>query len=174
MSDSYEMQSTAEICDFYGDSVQVLEIPLVSYGGISRCCGKIVTFQLDEDNRILKSQLQSPGYGQVAVVDVSGNICAVVGDRLAGFAIANGWGGIILNGYLRDTLKLRSMPIAIWALGKYPRRSSKRTDGLIDVMLNFGGVSFTPGAYIYADEDGIVVAEKQIDELNKDNQQSNQ
>ena len=165
MTDDNQRHGTAEVCDLRPDSVQVLECSLVSYGGTSRCSGQIVTFHLDEDNRALKSRLQTPGSGQVAVVDVSGDICAVVGDRLAGFAIENGWSGIILNGYLRDTDKLRGMPIAIWALGTYPRRSSKRADGATDLPISFGGVEFTPGAYLYADEDGIVLAEKPLDDI---------
>lgn len=160
-----QKHGTAEVCDMHPDSVQVMDVSLTSYGGASRCCGEIVTFLLDEDNRALRSRLQGPGNGQVAVVDVSGDICAVVGDRLAGFAIENGWVGIILNGYLRDTNKLRTMPIGIWALGTYPRRSSKRADGATDVPISFGGVEFTPGAYLYADEDGIVVAEKELEDI---------
>ena len=161
----YERHGTAEICDLHPDSVQVMEFSLASYGDTSRCCGQIVTFHLDEDNRVLKSRLQTPGNGQVAVVDVSGDICAVVGDRLAGFAIENGWAGIILNGYLRDTHKLRHMPLCILAIGTYPRRSSRRADGSSDTTINFGGVEFTPGAYIYADEDGIIVAEKEFEDI---------
>lgn len=165
MTEDNQRHGTADVCDLHPDSVQVVECSLLSYGAVSRCCGNIVTFHLYEDNRVLKSRLQSPGIGQVAVVDVSGDICAMVGDRLAGFAIDNGWAGIILNGYLRDSSKLRTMPIAIWALGTYPRRSSMRTDGTSDAPVSFGGVDFNPGAYLYADEDGIVVAEKKLEEI---------
>ena len=31
--------------------------------------------------------------------------------------------------------------------------------------VNFGGVEFTPGAYIYADEDGIAVADKEFEDI---------
>jgi len=165
MADNNQGQGTAEICDLHPHSVQVLESSLVSYGGATRCRGQIVTFHLNEDNRTLKSRLQSAGNGRVAVVDVSGDICAVVGDRLAGFAVENCWAGIILNGYLRDTNKLRTMPIGIWALGTYPRRSSKKDDGATDIPISFGGVQFASGAYLYADEDGIVVAEKELEDV---------
>jgi len=165
MVDNNQRHGTAEICDLHPNSVQVLESSLIPYGGATRCCGQIVTLYLNEDNRALKSRLQSPGSGQVAVVDVSGDICAVIGDRLAGFAVENCWAGIILNGYLRDTNKLRTMPIGIWALGTYPQRSSKKDDGAIDVPISFGGVQFASGAYLYADEDGIVVAEKELEDV---------
>jgi regulator of ribonuclease activity A len=149
----------------YPDLLQVMQADLISYGSVNRCCGKIETFRLHEDNRVLKSQLQGPGNGKVAVVDVYGDICAVVGDRLAGYAIDNGWAGIILNGYLRDTVKLRTMPIFIRALGTHPRRSSKRADGATGIPVSFGGVDFKPGAYLYADEDGIIVAEKEFKDI---------
>jgi len=165
MADSNQRHGTAEICDLHPNSVQVLRSSLISYGGSSRCSGQIVTFHLNEDNRALKSRLQGPGNGCVAVVDVSGDICAVVGDRLAGFAVENCWAGIIVKGYLRDTNKLRTMPIGIWALGTYPRRSAKKDDGATDIPISFGGVQFASGAYLYADEDGIVVADKELEDV---------
>ena len=152
-----ETFSTADICDENPESLQILETPLTCYGGQSTCQGQIVTFSLDEDNRILKNQLQTQGTGKVAVIDVAGDICAVVGDKLAGFAIENGWNGIILNGFLRDSEKLRKMPIAIWAIGTYPQRSTKLNHGFHNVELNFAGVKFKPGAYLYADIDGILL-----------------
>ena len=97
MIDNITTDETAERCDLHGDRVQVVHAPLISCGGLSRSCGRVATFRLDEDNRILKSHLQSPGEGQVAVVDVVGGVCAVVDDRLEGFAIDNQWAGIILN-----------------------------------------------------------------------------
>jgi regulator of ribonuclease activity A len=50
------------------------------------------------------------------------------------------------------------MDIGLMALGTNPRRSAKAGAGETDVPVTFGGVVFTPGAYLYADEDGIVVA----------------
>ena len=157
------MQATADICDLDLDSVQVVTTPLTQYGGRAHCSGPVATFLLEEDNRVLKEALQTPGEGRVAVVQVSGGMCAVVGDKLAGFALENGWAGIVLHGYLRDTRVLKTMPIAVWALGTFPRRSTKRCEGKADIPLHFGDVSFEPGAFLYGDDDGIVLSKTPLD-----------
>lgn len=43
------------------------------------------------------------------------------------------------------------------ALGTNPRRSAKDGVGEVDVPVTFGEVTFTPGAPLYAGEDGVVV-----------------
>jgi len=142
----------------HADRLQVLHTPLRSYGGHKRCSGAIVTVKLNEDNRTLKAMLQTPGKQRIAVVQTGGVFCAVVGDKLAAHAIENGWAGMIIKGYIRDARALEQMPMAIWALGTCPRRSAKLEEGELDASLHFGGVTFETGHYLYADEDGIVVA----------------
>ena len=39
----------------------------------------------------------------------------------------------------------------------FPLKSSKRDRGLRDVEVHFGGVRFRPGAWLYADADGVLV-----------------
>ena len=44
-----------------------------------------------------------------------------------------------------------------------PAKSAKKGDGEIDVALEFGGVRFEPGHWIYCDEDGVLVAAHELD-----------
>ena len=83
---------------------------------------------------------------------------ALVGDVIAGLAIENGWAGIVVNGAIRDAAAIGSMAIGLKALGTNPRRCAKTGVGAVDIPVAFGGVIFTPGANLYADEDGIVVS----------------
>jgi regulator of ribonuclease activity A len=55
------------------------------------------------------------------------------------------------------------MMIGLKAIGTNPRRCAKTGVGAVDVPVAFGGVIFTPGAYLYADEDGIVVSEQALE-----------
>ncbi len=48
--------------------------------------------------------------------------------------------------------------IGIKALGSNPRKSGKTGSGAADVPVTFGGVTFTPGHWLYSDEDGLLVA----------------
>ena len=54
------------------------------------------------------------------------------------------------------------MPLGVKALNTYPLKSSKRDVGLRDVAITIAGVVIKPGNWIYADTDGILVAEDEL------------
>ena len=154
--------NTADLCDEFGESVAVVRDDFRSFGGNRKCFGKITTIRLDEDNTALVAMLKEPGKGQVAVVDVSASFVAVVGDTLMGYARDNNWAGIIVNGYVRDIYETQKIPVGLWALGTCPLKSRKKAAAERDVALQFSGVDFTPGAYLFADEDGIIVTAENV------------
>ncbi len=154
---------TADICDEHSDRVSVLGAGYHNYGGSSTCRGEIVTQKLDRNNSDLVSLLRDEdGTGKVVVVDVEQAYYAVVGENLMKFARQNGYAGIIVNGYIRDTTQIRDIPVALYALGTCPRKSIPITAGERQVPLTFGGVTFTPGHYLYADTDGVIVTPEKI------------
>jgi len=158
------MQSyTANICDKYPNEVQVLEPKYNSYGGVAMCHGEIITIKLYEDNKALVELLRDTKVdGKICVVDVEGDYCAVVGETLMGYAYSNGWSGIIINGYVRDTHQTSQIPVGLFALGTYPYKSQKKAEAKQNISLEFGGVKFNVGEYLYADKDGIVVTKENI------------
>lgn len=54
------------------------------------------------------------------------------------------------------------MPLGVKALATYPLKSSKRDLGLRDVPVTFGGATFRPGDWVYADKDGILVSPEEL------------
>ena len=44
-----------------------------------------------------------------------------------------------------------------------PAKSEKKGEGETDVELEFGGVRFRPGEWVYCDEDGVLVSPSAID-----------
>jgi len=154
---------TADICDKYPNNVQVLAPKFNSYGGVSMCHGEITTIKLFEDNKALVELLRdNKGDGKICVVDVEGDYCAVVGETLMGYAYHNGWAGIIINGYVRDTHQTTQIPVGLWAIGTYPYKSQKKSEAKKDITLNFHNVKFNIGDFLYADRDGIVVTKNNI------------
>lgn len=151
--------STADLCDEFGDNLQVAAKEFRSFGGISACFGKIETIKIDEDNSGLIALLKESGEGRIAVVDVDGIYCAVVGDKLMGIASKNGWAGIVINGYVRDTKITKTIPVGLWALGTCPRKSKKKADAINNIELDFGGIKFNPGNYLYIDDDGVICSD---------------
>src|SRR5699024_12470404 len=111
-----------------------------------------------EDTCLVKQVLNTPCEGAVLVVDGGGSLrSALMGDMIAEAAVTNGWSGVVINGAVRDTAALRGLDLGVKALGSNPRKSLKDGTGEQDVPVEFGGVTFTPGRMLWADEDGILV-----------------
>lgn len=156
--------SVPDICDDHLDRLQVLDPVFRSYGGGARFCGEVVTVRCFEDNSVVKSTLAEKSEGQVLVVDGSGSMrCALLGDLLATMARDNGWSGVVVNGCVRDVEILRTIDLGVLALNRHPARSNKRGDGELNLPVRFHGVSFRPGQFLYADENGVVVANSRLD-----------
>jgi regulator of ribonuclease activity A len=154
---------TSDLCDAHGDRVRVLEPALKDFGGVARFSGPIVTVRAPEDNSLVRAALEEPGQGRVLVVDGGGSMrCALLGDQLGVLARDHGWAGVVINGYIRDSEAISTIAIGVRALGTVPRKSEKKGRGERDVPLTFGGVTFLPGEWLYADADGIVVAESAL------------
>lgn len=157
--------ATADLCDAHPE-VQVCEPLFADYGGAVAFHGPIVTLKLFEDNAQVRKALETAGEGRVLVIDGGGSLrCALVGGNLGALAEKNGWAGIVVNGAIRDSEELVAQDIGVKALGTCPRKSEK---GLHTAYLNravhFAGVHFMPGAWLYADADGVVVAETALHE----------
>lgn len=121
------------------------------------------TIKTLEDNALVKQLLSGPGHGAVLVIDGGGSLrTALLGDMIAGAAQKNGWAGVILHGAVRDTLALARLDLGVKALGSNPRKSAKQGTGAVDVPVSLGGVTFSPGAWVYSDDDGIVLSAGQL------------
>jgi regulator of ribonuclease activity A len=153
---------TTDLSDAHPEA-QVGEPLLRHFGGVSSFSGPIETLRVFEDNALMRAMLEEPGNGRVLVVDGGGSLrCALLGDHLAALAAGNGWAGVVLHGCVRDTADLRQIALGVMALAASPRRSVKRGEGERGVALHIAGLTLRPGYYLYADEDGIVVAEQPL------------
>lgn len=150
---------TADLCDAHEGKLRVVTPMFRSYGGRTRFGGQIATLKVFEDNSLVRAALETPGQGRVLVVDGGGSMrCALVGDQLAQLGGKNGWSGVIVYGCIRDSRAIGTMDIGAFALGTHPLKSIKKGVGDADIAVSFGGVTFAPGEFVYADEDGVVVS----------------
>ncbi|PCJ90799.1 MAG: ribonuclease activity regulator protein RraA [Porticoccaceae bacterium] len=151
--------STPDLCDDNPDLVQVLEPMLANFGGRDSFGGEIVTIKCHEDNSLVKENAGKAGYGKVMVVDGGGSLRrALLGDMIAENAVKNGWEGLIIYGCVRDVDALASLDLGIQAIGCIPLKTDKRGIGDLNVPLTFGGVTFKPGHYVYADNNGVIIS----------------
>jgi regulator of ribonuclease activity A len=150
--------STSDLWDAHADRAIVCELQLRQFGGVTAFSGEIATVRCLEDNVLVKQRVAESGNGRVLVVDGGGSLrCALVGDNVAGLALENGWAGLVINGCVRDVEALGRLAIGVKALGSNPRPSGKVGTGELDVPVSFGGATFTPGATLHSDADGILV-----------------
>ena len=154
---------TADLCDQFSDDIEVCEPLFRSYGGHMRFAGRIATIKCFEDNSRVRELVKEPGDGRVLIIDAGGSMRrAVLGDMLAQSAVDQGWSGVIIFGCIRDSAAIAQMPLGVHALGTLPMKTDKRGEGQRDLAVRFAGATFRPGEWVYADEDGIIVARRSL------------
>lgn len=154
--------TTPDLCDLHPD-VQVAEPLFRDFGGSRRFAGRIVTIRCFEDNSRVREQVGSDGRGKVLVVDGGASVRkSLFGDMLAELAVGNGWSGLLINGGVRDVEALAALPLGVKALAATPMKTEKRGLGEVGVPVNFAGVDFVPGHWLYADANGVIVAATEL------------
>jgi regulator of ribonuclease activity A len=154
---------TADLMDVFQEELQSCEIQFRNYGGRTAFWGPCKTLQCENDNVILKRMLEEKGHGGVLIVDGGGSLkAALMGDIIAEIGRKNNWAGIVIHGAVRDTLALAKLDFGVKALGSNPRKSHKNGDGQSNVKISFGGITVTSADWVYCDEDGIVVANREL------------
>ena len=84
-----------------------------------------------------------------------------------GSGLGRGWGvlalcGVVVDGCVRDVAELAACATGIRALAAVPLPTVKREEGQRDVPVQVQGTWVRPGDWLYADADGIVVAERAL------------
>jgi len=150
---------TPDLCDAYPDLIQVVEPMFSNFGGRDSFGGQIVTLKCFEDNSKVREQVELDGKGKVLVVDGGGSLrCALLGDMLADKAAKKGWEGMLIYGCVRDVDVIAQTDLGVQALASHPKKTEKRGIGELNVPVTFGGVTFRPGEYLYADNNGVIIS----------------
>ena len=156
--------TTCDLCDANEDkiadgSLTILPPVFHSFGKRAAFAGPAATLKVFEDNVLVRTALETSGAGRVLVVDGGASLrCALVGGNLGVLAEKNGWAGIIVNGCIRDSVEINACDIGVRALATHPQRSIRKGIGETEIRISIAGVAINPGDWIYADEDGILVA----------------
>lgn len=166
MSNTVEF-ATCDLCDvFKGDTsgaFRVLPPVFRDFGARRRFAGPVVTVQCLDDNSLVKAAVESPGEGRVLVVDGGASLRrALLGGNLGAAAARNGWAGVLVDGCVRDVAELAMCETGIRALAPMPLSTERRQQGVRDIVVRVQGVVVRPGDWLYADEDGTVVADRPL------------
>jgi 4-hydroxy-4-methyl-2-oxoglutarate aldolase len=103
--------------------------------------------------------------GAVAVISSAGSTrTAFWGELFSAAAIGRGATGVVCDGYVRDSPKVRALGFPAFALGTRPidfRARMEITGAGRPVVC--GGVLVKPGELVLADDDGVVVAPADVE-----------
>ena len=152
--------ATADLCDEYSSELKIAKpVGFKDFGGKTSFHGEIVTIKTLDNNPLVRKTLDEKGKHKVLVVDggASEN-CALMGDNIAALAVENEWEGVVINGCIRDSKAISKLELGVKALNTIPLKSGKKDVGELNVTVNFAGIDFVPGEFIYCDEDGIAVS----------------
>ncbi|PKM22874.1 MAG: ribonuclease activity regulator protein RraA [Gammaproteobacteria bacterium HGW-Gammaproteobacteria-14] len=155
---------TCDICDANEGAVRVVTgLHWYSFGGRKAFSGQAVTVKCFEDNSRVKEILATDGHGKVLVVDGGASLrMALIGDMIGESAVKHGWSGVLIYGACRDVDELAKLDLGVVTLGSVPLKSVRRGEGQRDIPVAFGGVTITPGDYVYVDNNGVVVSETSL------------
>jgi regulator of ribonuclease activity A len=154
---------TADLYDQYHARLQVCELQFRSFGQRMSFYGPCSTVRTFEDHTPVLKALETAGRGRVLVVDGQGSLrIGLMGDNLAGIGARNGWTGVVINGVIRDSIGINVLDLGVKALGATARRGWTPIAAEWDVPLQFGAVSITPGDWIYADQDAVIISAESL------------
>jgi regulator of ribonuclease activity A len=159
-----EAFSTADLYDAYGERCQSCQTQFKQFGGRRIFSGRIQTVESVGDNVLLRKTLGQRSNGDVLVVDGAAYLGgALVGDMIARLGMESGWTGLVIYGAIRDANAIGELNFGVKALGTNPKKSGKNGVGRVNVPVSFGSVTFTPGHWIYSDDDGILISAEKLD-----------
>jgi 4-hydroxy-4-methyl-2-oxoglutarate aldolase len=125
------------------------------------CAGPAVTVSCPPaDNLWLHRAVYECRPGEILVADVSGAFeWGYWGEVLSCAAVERGIVGVVINGCVRDVLRLAEVGIPVFARGSAIRGTDKHPDGAgaINADLVVGEIVVHPGDWVIGDEDGVVV-----------------
>jgi 4-hydroxy-4-methyl-2-oxoglutarate aldolase len=102
----------------------------------------------------------------VLIAAASGSIRSGVWGELLSTAARNaGCVGVVVDGMVRDVRQMRGMDFVVYARGRCPLDSKDRQRVIdVDVPVEIEGVRFHPGDLVIADEDGVAVVPRSVEE----------
>lgn len=156
-----------DLFDEFAKQLYLSKQDFKNFGNNITFSGEIVTVSCFEDNSKVKEVLATNGEGKVLVIDGRASMNkALLGDLIAKTAVKNNWKAVVINGCIRDVATINTLNIAIKALGCNPIKTKKLNVGDINITVNFAGLSFIPGWFIYGDANGLAISKTRLTPAN--------
>lgn len=138
--------------------------PLRPFAEGQRLVGSAVTaFCEGSDYGAVHHAITLAEAGDVVVVECGGRENpAIIGELLGGAARLKGIAGVVVNGAVRDSGRLRQWSdFAVFARHVNPRGPSSMEGGVVNEVIAFAGARVAPHDIILGDDDGLVVVPRE-------------
>ncbi|WP_149239627.1 RraA family protein [Dyadobacter sp. 32] len=173
LKDQLYVAVISDVLDQLGYKNQATRITFHAYTGISKLIGRCKTTlwadMYDVDTNPYELELKAVDScqpGDILIGAAGGsNRSGIWGELLSTAARNSGCEGVIVHGAVRDIDKMKEMGFPVFATSKNPYDSQNRQRVIdLDVTVEIDGVKFCPGDIVMADEDGIVVIPREVEE----------
>jgi regulator of RNase E activity RraA len=131
-----------------------------------KIAGRAFTIKMPAgDNKVFLQAISEAKAGDILVVDAKGDTYnAIAGDFVIGMMKILGIKGLVVDGVVRDILRVKQVDFPVFCKGTTAAASHKYGVGEINIPISCGGVSVCPGDIIVGDADGVVVVPRDIAE----------
>ena len=173
MRESLYAAVVADALDSLGRRNQSPRIPLTPYSSTSVLVGRCkTTLWVDMDLEVpnpYELELQavdSCTADSVMICAAHGSMRSALWGELLSTASRNaGCVGAVIDGAVRDLVKIRQMDFPVFARGTsvYDSQNRQRVIDL-DIPVEIGGVRYCPGDLVIADVDGVVVVPQEVEQ----------
>ncbi|MFN8472942.1 MAG: RraA family protein [Anaerolineae bacterium] len=148
---------TASLCDA-SKSLRVMDAGIRPLRTGRKLIGVAHTATCYDDFLTVIKALRDAAPGAALVVDTRGSLRAVAGELFSTEAQRKGLAGLIIDGPVRDTARVRELDLPVYARTITPMAGTTARLFTTQTPVRCGGVTVSPGDIIFGDDDGIIVA----------------
>lgn len=151
-----ELLDTACLCDAKKD-LRVMDPGIRPLNPGKNLIGKAHTVRCHGDFLMVIKALNEAREDEVLVIEGGDVRVALAGELFTMEAQRKGLGGIIIDGGLRDTEKIRKLRLPVFARHITPMAGTASKIFQTQARIICGGIPVSPGDIVFGDDDGVVV-----------------